>query len=176
MLMRNNYSKKLIFFSENRFTSTHSPNIMRNKYLLLFTLFLFLALRSPAQRVERLTDSLTVGTQRTWIDSSGDAFSQEGDDCAFGLEMTFIETEKQVIAYRCEKGEWKKRTYRFEVITEGEEHFIKLFEKSWGWWWNEVKDFGLEIQMVSEERSTYYTVITLYQYSNKLTRKLISKS
>jgi hypothetical protein len=129
---------------------------------LLFCLLLSASTSMFGQRIGRFTDSITLNTQRTWVDIDGSRFSEIGDDCNYGIEMTFIEEDHRVIVKQCHEGEWKEFLYRFEVIIDDDEHFIELYDED-----EKLDDYELEAQMITLDGVNFTTELTLFYYRDK---------
>lgn len=132
---------------------------MRN---LMFCLLLIASASVFGQRIGRFTDSITLNHQRTWVDIDGSRFTEIGDDCNYGIEMTFIEEGHQVIVRQCHHGEWKEFIYRFEVIIEDNEHFIEFYDED-----EKLDDYELEAQMITQDGVNFITELTLFYYRDK---------
>ncbi len=126
------------------------------------------------QRAVRLTDSLTLDSTRSWIYEDGSAFTQLGDDCDRGMEMTFYEEDRKVDIYRCHEGEWKVSAYTFEVTTEMGEHHLELFQNVF-FWRRKVSDLAIEVQMVADSTNRLRTELYVFQLDSKRTFRLSSK-
>lgn len=149
------------------------------KYLPLL-LFMALNFSLIAQRTARFSDSLTLNSQRTWIQVNGSSFTKIGDNCNYGMEMTFFKRGNKVKVMKCEKGEWVKSNYYFEVVTEGGEHFVKFYKKGSFLWLfetrEEVTDFKIEIQMIADQNRSFTTELNYFSLFSKMTFVLRSKS
>ena len=137
------------------------------KAAILF-LLLFISLPGNAQRITLLTDSLTQETARTWILVEGARFTEIGDNCSYGMELTFTKSNNTVLFNECHEGEWKSHDYEYEMIIENDEHVIDLYaiKKFLFWKKREKLDDRLRIQMVSKDGSLS-TELILFRYQSK---------
>ncbi|MEX0288629.1 MAG: hypothetical protein AB3N14_05925 [Flavobacteriaceae bacterium] len=148
------------------------------KYALC-TLVVILCQGIYGQRAIRFTDSLTLDIKRSWIDIKGSEFTELGANCSYGMEMTFYKEDNKVVLYKCEKGEWKIFNYTFEVSGDFGEHFIKFYRKKRVFLFfekeEEVDDFRVEVQMISDNPGDFYTELSFFNLNDKTTRTLRSK-
>ncbi len=131
------------------------------RYLIIIT-FAFISFSSYSQRVIRFIDSLTLDTERTWIDINGSKFTEIGENCNYGLEVTFIRQDNQVIFHQCDVGEWKKFIFEFQVISHDGEHFIELYKDN-----EKLENYEFEVQMIADEQNNFITELSLFQYGTK---------
>lgn len=148
------------------------------KYLVSLILIIS-NLSMSAQREIRFVDSLTLDVQRTWVQVDGSPFTNVGDDCNYGMEMTFYKKGNKVEIHECHEGEWKLSNYTYEVSSESREHFIKFYKNEKVFFiFNKtsvVDDFVVEVQMISDRNDNFSTEISYFSLGHKTTRTLRSK-
>ncbi|MGB5819565.1 MAG: hypothetical protein WBG90_08775 [Saonia sp.] len=131
------------------------------KYLILVT-FVLASFNSYSQRVDRFIDSVALNSERTWVDVNGSKFTELGENCNYGLEVTFKRLDNQVVFHQCHEGEWKKFIYEFKILSDSGEHFIELYKDN-----RKLDDYEFEVQMIANEPNKFVTELSLFQYGTK---------